>query len=182
MTLLLIPDSVVGVILGGCSMDDHKGDMNRPAQTGDPSAGFGGPPAEILLVEDNAGDVLLTTECLQRTPLPTRLHVVRDGVEALRFLRQEGPHSDAPRPALVLLDLNLPKKDGREVLAEVKADENLRQIPVIILTTSTHEQDVASAYDLHANCYITKPLDLDRFVHVMESIESFWLSVVKLPR
>ena len=163
-------------------MDARSSDLPRPGHAGDPPAEFRGRPADILLVEDNAGDVLLTTECLQRTGMPTRLHVVRDGVEALKFLRRLEPFTDAPRPALVLLDLNLPKRDGREVLADVKTDENLRQIPVIVLTTSTHEQDVTSAYDLHANCYITKPLDLDKFVHVMQSIESFWLSVAELPR
>ncbi len=140
-----------------------------------------GRPIEILLVEDNAGDVLLATESLSTSKLVNRLHVARDGVEALEFLRQEGQFVHAPRPDLILLDLNLPRKDGREVLAEVKADDTLRQIPVVVLTTSTHEQDVASAYDLHANCYITKPIDLDQFMNVVNSIECFWLSIVKLP-
>jgi len=157
-------------------------DAARSSRSSGPVSEYDGRPAEILLVEDNAGDVLLTTECFQQSSASARLHVVRDGVEALTFLRREPPYADAPRPSLVLLDLNLPKKDGREVLAELKADADLRQIPVIVLTTSTHDQDVASAYDLHANCYITKPLGLDEFAHVVRSIESFWLSLATLPK
>ena len=142
-----------------------------------------GPGAfEILLVEDNPGDVLLMKEGLGRVESRTHLSVARDGVEALRFLRRESPFEDAARPDLILLDLNLPRKDGRDVLAEVKSDRELRRIPVIVLTTSTHEQDVLSAYELHANCYITKPIDLEQFLGVVRSIECFWLSVAELPR
>ncbi len=139
-------------------------------------------PVEILLVEDNPGDVRLTQEALKEAKVINHLSVVWDGVEAMTFLRREGEYAAAPRPDLILLDLNLPKKDGRQVLAEVKADENLRRIPVVILTTSSAEQDILKTYDLHANCYITKPLDLDQFVLVAKSIEDFWLSMVKLPR
>jgi two-component system, chemotaxis family, response regulator Rcp1 len=141
----------------------------------------GGRPIEILLVEDNPGDVRLTVEALKDGKVSNRLHVAMDGVEALAFLRQEGPHAGAPRPDVILLDLNLPKKDGREVLAEIKADDHLRRIPVVVLTTSSSEQDILRTYDLHANCYITKPVDLDQFMDVVRSIENFWLSVVKLP-
>jgi chemotaxis family two-component system response regulator Rcp1 len=141
----------------------------------------GGRPIEILLVEDNPGDVRLTTEALKDGKVSNRLHVAKDGVEALAFLRQEDPHADAPRPDLILLDLNLPKKDGREVLEEIKADEHLRRIPVVVLTTSSSEQDILRTYDLHANCYITKPVDLEQFIKVVKGIEDFWLTVVKLP-
>jgi CheY-like chemotaxis protein len=139
-------------------------------------------PIQILLVEDNPGDVRLTREVLKDGRINNTLNVVGDGVEALAFLRREGRYADAVPQDLILLDLNLPKKDGREVLKEMKADPALRRIPVIILTTSSAELDVLSAYDLHANCYITKPVDLDQFVAVVRSIEDFWLAIVKLPR
>lgn len=138
-------------------------------------------PVEILLVEDNPGDVRLTMEALKESKVINRLTVVKDGVEALAFLRRQGPYAQAPRPHLVLLDLNLPKKDGREVLAEIKADEDLKRIPVVILTTSQDEQDVFKSYHLHANCYITKPVDLEQFITVVKSIEDFWLGIVVLP-
>lgn len=140
-----------------------------------------GRPIEILLVEDNPGDVRLILETLKENKLRNSLDVVEDGVEALVFLGREGKYADAPRPDLILLDLNLPKKDGREVLAEIKADENLRRIPVVILTTSKAEEDILKAYDLNANCYVTKPVDLDQFIKVVKSIEEFWLTIVKLP-
>jgi chemotaxis family two-component system response regulator Rcp1 len=136
---------------------------------------------DILLVEDNPGDVRLTQEALKENKLHNNLHVTRNGVEAMAFLRQEGKYAEAPRPGLVLLDLNLPRKDGREVLAEMKSDEALRRIPVVILTTSQAEEDILKTYDLHANCYITKPVDLDRFIKVIQSIKDFWLAIVKLP-
>jgi chemotaxis family two-component system response regulator Rcp1 len=138
-------------------------------------------PIEILLIEDNPGDVRLTIEGLKEAKVYNTLHVARDGIEALRFLRREGPHSDAPRPDLILLDLNLPRKDGREVLAEIKGDEALKRIPIIVLTTSQDEEDIFKTYDLHANCYITKPLDFEQFMHVVQSVEDFWLSVVTFP-
>ena len=140
-----------------------------------------GRPVEILLVEDSPGDVRLTKEALREGKVRNNLSVVTDGVEALAFLRREGRYAAAPRPDVILLDLNLPRKDGREVLAEVKADERLRRIPVVILTTSRDEQDVLESYDLHANCYLTKPVDLDQFIAVVRSIETFWLTVVTLP-
>lgn len=140
-----------------------------------------GRPIKILLVEDNPGDVRLILETLKENKLRNNLDVVEDGVEALAFLGREGKYADAPRPDLILLDLNLPKKDGREVLAEIKADENLRRIPVVILTTSKAEEDILKAYDLNANCYVTKPVDLDQFIKVVKSIEEFWLTIVKLP-
>jgi len=139
------------------------------------------PPVEILLVEDNPGDVRLTKEALREGKVYNNLHWAKDGVEALEFLRQEGKHSAAPRPDIILLDLNLPKKDGREVLASIKNDDRFKQIPVVILTTSEAEEDVLRSYELHANCYVTKPLDLDQFVTVVKSIEDFWLAIVKLP-
>ena len=145
------------------------------------SSALAGRPAEILLVEDNPGDVRLTRETLKESQLIHRLSVTVDGVEALAFLRREGRYTGETRPDLILLDLNLPKKDGREVLAEIKADENLRRIPVIVLTTSSAEQDILRIYDLHANCYITKPVDLDQFSAVVKSIEAFWFTIVKLP-
>lgn len=138
-------------------------------------------PIEILLVEDNPGDVRLTQEALAEAKVRNNLAVARDGVEALSYLRREAPFEDATRPDLVLLDLNLPRKDGREVLAEIKADPLLRRLPVVVLTTSTAEKDVFETYDLHANCYITKPVDLDQFVGIVTSIEDFWLTIVKLP-
>lgn len=140
-----------------------------------------GRPIEILLVEDNPGDVRLTREAFKEAKMRNNLHAVADGVEAMEFLHREGEHADAARPDIILLDLNLPRKDGREVLAEVKADPELRRIPVVILTTSKAAEDIAKTYDLHANCYITKPVDFDRFIEVVKTIEGFWLTVVKLP-
>jgi len=145
------------------------------------NGGAQGEPIEILLVEDNTGDVRLTVEALKEGKVRNRMSVVRDGVEALAFLRREGPYRDAPRPDLILLDLNLPRKDGREVLADVKGDPELRRIPVVILTTSQEEKDIFKSYDLHANCYITKPIDLEQFVTVAKAVEDFWLTIVKLP-
>ena len=136
---------------------------------------------EILLVEDNPGDVRLTQEALREGKVPNRLSVVGDGAEALAFLSQQGAYTAAPRPDIILLDLNLPKKSGLEVLAEIKADARLRRIPVVVLTTSEAEQDILRSYDLHANCYITKPVDLDQFIDSMRRIDGFWLGIVKLP-
>lgn len=138
-------------------------------------------PIEILLVEDNPGDVRLTREALREAKVANNLHVAPDGVAALAFLRREGEFADAVRPDVILLDLNLPRKDGREVLAEVKDDAELRTIPVVVLTSSKAEQDVVRAYDLHANCYVTKPVDFDQFITVVKSIEDFWFTIVKLP-
>lgn len=138
-------------------------------------------PIEVLLVEDDPGDVLLIREAFEDNKVANRLHVVADGVEALDFMRQTGEHAEAPRPDLVLLDLNLPRKDGREVLAEVKNDDALRTIPVVVLTTSQAEEDVLRSYDLHANAYVTKPVDFDRFIGVVRQIDQFFVSVVKLP-
>lgn len=138
-------------------------------------------PVQILLVDDNPGDVRLTQEALKESKVNNELFVVEDGVEAMEFLRRTGKYADAPRPDIVLLDLNLPRKDGREVLQEIKEDEELRRIPVVILTTSDHEHDILRSYDLHANCYITKPLDLRQFALIVKSIESFWFTIVKLP-
>jgi len=138
-------------------------------------------PIQILLVEDNDGDVFLTMEALKDAKIANSVHVVHDGVEALEFLRRQGKYATAPRPDLILLDLNLPRKDGRQVLREIKDDPSLRRIPVVILTTSKGEEDVLRAYDLHANCYITKPVDFNRFMEVVKSIEEFWLTVVRLP-
>jgi two-component system, chemotaxis family, response regulator Rcp1 len=145
------------------------------------TAGAAGRPVELLLVEDNPGDVELTREALDEARVHNRLSVVGDGVEALAFLRRQGAHAAAPRPDLVLLDLNLPRKDGREVLAEIKRDPELRRIPVVVLTTSEAEKDVLGAYDLYASAYIVKPVDLDQFLSVVRSIEGFWLSVVTFP-
>jgi two-component system, chemotaxis family, response regulator Rcp1 len=139
------------------------------------------PPVEILLIEDNPGDVRLTQEALKEGKVYNNLHWAKDGVEALEFLRREGKHAKAPRPDIILLDLNLPKKDGREVLAVVKRDNDLKQIPVVVLTTSKAEEDVLKSYELHANCYVTKPVDLEKFIHVVQSIDRFWLTVVTLP-
>ncbi len=136
---------------------------------------------DILLVEDNPGDARLAQEALKEGRMTSRLKVVVDGVEAMAYLRHEGQYAGSPRPHLVLLDLNLPRKDGRQVLAEMKADDDLRRIPVVVLTTSQAEQDILRSYDLHANCYITKPVDLDRFISVVRSIEEYWCSVVTLP-
>ena len=138
-------------------------------------------PAEILLVEDNPSDVRLTVEAMKEGKVLNNLSVVVDGEEAMSFLRQEGKYSTAPRPDLILLDLNLPKKDGREVLAELKSIGNLKRIPVIILSTSKLEEDIITTYDLHANCFITKPVDLDKFIAVIKQIESFWFTIVNLP-
>lgn len=141
-----------------------------------------GRPIEILLVEDNPGDVRLTMEGLNEGKVRNNLHVARDGVEALAFLRREGQFAGAVRPDLVLLDLNLPRKDGREVLSEIKSEPDLKTIPVVVLTTSRAEQDVLHSYRLQANCYITKPVDLEQFMTVVKSIEDFWLTIVTLPR
>ena len=138
-------------------------------------------PIEILLVEDSPGDVLLTREALRDAKIRLNLQVAVDGEEAVALLRREGKYATAPRPDLVLLDLNLPKKDGREVLKEIKADSNLAIIPVVILTTSASEVDILRSYQLHANCFVTKPVDLDQFLTVVKSIDNFWLTVVKLP-
>jgi chemotaxis family two-component system response regulator Rcp1 len=140
-----------------------------------------GRPIEILLVEDNPGDVRLTIEALKEGKVRNNLSVAKDGVEALAFLRREGNFAKAERPDLILLDLNLPRKDGREVLAVIKEDPVLRRIPVVVLTTSKAEEDILRTYDLHANCYITKPVDLDQFISVVRSIDEFWLAVVRLP-
>ncbi len=136
---------------------------------------------QILLVEDNSGDARLTLEALKETGLYNKLQHVVDGVEALAYLRREVRHAHAVRPDLILLDLNLPRKDGREVLAEIKADQELRRIPVVVLTTSQSEEDISKAYDLNANCYVAKPVDLDHFIKVVRIIEEFWLTIVKLP-
>ena len=138
-------------------------------------------PIDILLVEDNPGDERLTREALKEGKVYSNLHWVKDGVEAMTFLRREGRFGDAPRPDIILLDLNLPKKDGREVLAVIKKDSVLKHIPVVVLTTSEAEEDVLKSYELHANCYVTKPVDLEKFIHVVQSIDRFWLTVVTLP-
>ncbi|MEJ2143222.1 MAG: response regulator [Gammaproteobacteria bacterium] len=135
----------------------------------------------ILLVEDNPGDVRLTREALKEAKVNNQLFVVEDGVEAMAFLRNEGEYADTPRPDLILLDLNLPKKDGREVLEEIKHDSELKRIPVVVLTTSRAEEDILKSYNLHANCYVTKPVDLDQFINIVKSIEDFWLTIVRLP-
>ena len=136
---------------------------------------------DILLVEDNPGDVDLAREALEGNKMCNELHVVADGEAAMAYLRRQGKYADAPRPDLILLDLNLPKKDGREVLAEIKADQDLRRIPVVILTMSRDEEDILKSYDLHANCYITKPIDIGQFFKVVKTIEEFWLGIVALP-
>ena len=138
-------------------------------------------PVEILLVEDNPGDERLTREALKEGKVYSNLHWVKDGVEAMAFLRRAGQYKDVPRPDIILLDLNLPKKDGREVLQDIKTDPDLRRIPVVVLTTSKAEEDVLRTYDLHANCYVTKPVDLEKFIVVVKSIDVFWLTVVTLP-
>jgi CheY-like chemotaxis protein len=138
-------------------------------------------PIEILLVEDNPGDVRLTKEALKEAKVINNLTVLKDGEEALAYLRRQGPYDKAARPHLILLDLNLPRKDGREVLAQIKAEDALKRIPVVVLTTSQDEQDVLKSYNLHANCYVTKPVDLDQFIRVVQSIEDFWLGIVVLP-
>ena len=142
----------------------------------------GAVPVEILLVEDNPGDVRLTTEAFREARVHNRLHVAVDGVDALAFLRREGRHREAPRPDLILLDLNLPRRTGREVLEEIKEDQQLKHIPVVILTTSQAERDILESYRLRANAYVTKPVDLEQFLKVIQSIEQFWLEIVKLSR
>jgi CheY-like chemotaxis protein len=136
---------------------------------------------EILLVEDNPGDARLAEEALKDAKVRNNLHWVDDGVEAMTFLRRQGKYEGAPRPDVILLDLNLPKKDGREVLADIKADDDLKRIPVVVLTVSNAEADIVKSYNLHANCYIRKPLDLDQFIEVVKAIKDFWLTIVKLP-
>jgi chemotaxis family two-component system response regulator Rcp1 len=140
-----------------------------------------GKPIDILLVEDNPGDVELVREALQDGKVSNEMHVAVDGVEALKFLKREGAHAPAQCPDLILLDLNLPKKNGREVLREIKSDPDLRFIPVVVLTSSKAEEDILKSYNLHANCYVTKPVDFEQFMKVVKSIEDFWLTVVKLP-
>lgn len=139
-------------------------------------------PVEVLLVEDNPGDVLLTREALREGKVHAHLNVVTDGEMALAYLRRQPPFESAPRPDLILLDLNLPRKNGQEVLAEIKSDDYFRRIPVVVLTSSEAEQDILKSYDLHANCFVTKPVSLDQFIRVVQSIEEFWLTLVKLPR
>lgn len=141
-----------------------------------------GQSIEILLVEDNPGDVRLTVEALRDSKVQNKLYVAKDGVEATAFLRREGKYADAPHPDLILLDLNLPKKNGPEVLADIKEDPTLKHIPVVILTSSKAEEDIIKTYNLHANCYITKPIDLEQFILVVKSIRDFWLTIVKLPK
>lgn len=136
---------------------------------------------EILMVEDNPADIRLTQEAFKDAKVLNNMHIVVDGEEAMAFLRREGNYPDAPRPDLILLDLNLPKKDGREVLAEIKKDPELKRIPVVILTTSEDEKDIFKAYDLHVNAYVKKPVDLNQFMKVVEAVEDFWLTVVRLP-
>jgi CheY-like chemotaxis protein len=138
-------------------------------------------PIVILLAEDNPGDARLAMEALREAKVRNNVYIVMDGVEAMAFLRKEGKYAEKPRPDVILLDLNMPRKDGREVLAEVKADPDLKRIPVVILTVSQAEQDILKSYNLHANCYITKPVDLDQFLIVVKSIEDFWFTVVRLP-
>ncbi len=137
--------------------------------------------ATILLVEDNRGDADLVRLALDENKIRTDLHVVKDGVEAMEFVRKIGAYADAPRPDVILLDLNLPRKDGREVLAEIKSDDDLKRIPVVVLTTSTQDEDVLKAYNLNANCYVTKPVDFEQFAKVVRHIDSFWFEIVTLP-
>lgn len=145
-------------------------------------SGFGiNRPIEILLVEDNPGDVRLTVEALKDGKIRNNLSVVRDGVQAMTFLRREGKYAESPRPDLILLDLNLPRKDGREVLSEIKKSPTMQHTPVVVLTTSDARPDILRSYELHANCYITKPVDLEQFIQVVRSIEDFWLTIVRLP-
>lgn len=145
------------------------------------SMGTLGRPVEFLLAEDNPGDVRLTREALRESNIESNLYVAKDGVEAMDFLLRRGEHANAPTPDIMLLDLNLPKMDGRQVLEAIKSNPDLRRIPVAVMTSSEAEQDVLRAYDLHANCYVCKPVDLDQFVQVIQSLEKFWLTVVKLP-
>ena len=138
-------------------------------------------PIEVLLIEDNPGDAQLTRIALEDSKMSVNLNVVEDGVEAIAFLQKQGQYTNAPHPDLVLLDLNLPRKDGRQVLSEMKADDALKRIPIVVLTTSGAEEDILNAYELNANCYITKPVDFDQFVKIVQSIENFWFTIVKLP-
>ena len=138
-------------------------------------------PVDILLVEDNPGDARLAIEALNESTVPNTVHAVRDGEEAMAFLHQEGKYASAPRPDLILLDLNLPKKDGREVLAEIKENPDLKCIPVVVMTTSNAEEDIRKTYNLHVNCYVTKPVEFDHFMKVIKSLEDFWLATVRLP-
>jgi two-component system, chemotaxis family, response regulator Rcp1 len=138
-------------------------------------------PVEILIVEDNQGDIRLTREALKESTLRNNLHVAEDGIEAMAFLHRQGPYQNAPTPDLILLDLNLPRKDGRQVLAEVKNDPVLQRIPVVILTTSSADQDIVDTYNLHANCYVVKPVGLNEFLRIVKAIEDFWLTIVRLP-
>ena len=135
----------------------------------------------ILLIEDNPGDVRLTLEALKESKIINNLQVVEDGIEALSYLKKDGNYKDKPRPDLIILDLNLPKKDGREVLGEIKSEDSLKQIPIVILTTSEAEEDIIKSYELHANCYITKPVNMEQFVKVVKSVGEFWFSIVMLP-
>ncbi|MFB6139913.1 MAG: response regulator [Halosimplex sp.] len=144
-------------------------------------SGHQGQPVEILLAEDNPGDAKLTRKALERGNVVNNLHVVTDGVEALDYLRQAGEYAQQPRPDLILLDLNMPRKGGREVLADIKDDEELRRIPVVVMTSSEAEEDIVQSYDLHANAYLTKPIDFEGFLDVVQRIEEFWLTVVKMP-
>ena len=139
------------------------------------------PKADLLLVEDSAAEARLAFEALQETDFPVRLHIASDGVQAMDFLKRQAPYQDAPRPWLVLLDLNLTRKDGREVLRDIKADDDLRRIPVVVLTTSKEKSDISRAYELHANCYIQKPLELDLFIEIVKSIHRYWLQLAELP-
>ncbi len=141
-----------------------------------------GNQVEILLVEDNQADVRLTVEALKEGKISNHLNIARDGMEATDFLKKRGKFANAPDVELILLDLNLPKKDGRSVLAEIKEDENLRRIPVVVMTTSKAEEDIIKSYNLHANCYIIKPIDFDKFIDVVKAIEDFWVSIVTLPK
>lgn len=140
-----------------------------------------GRPVEILLVEDNPGDVRLTTEAFREARVCNRIHTVPDGVEAMAFLNREGSYTNVPCPDLILLDLNLPRKDGREVLAAIKSDEKIKHIPVVVLTTSKAEEDIIRSYELQANCFVSKPVELDQFITTMKAVGDFWLAIVKLP-
>jgi chemotaxis family two-component system response regulator Rcp1 len=151
-------------------------DINMPNSNHSPRR-----PAEILLVEDEPGDAYLTQEALKNSPIPCRVHLVEDGAQAMAFLRRFDPHTEAPRPDLILLDLNLPRKDGRQVLAEIKADPSLTTIPVVIMTTSKAEGDILSSYQLRANSFVTKPLELEQFIAAVRTIQEFWLAVAQLP-
>ena len=160
--------------------DVREDSMNKVFDKTTGSSGLG-KPIEILLVEDNPEDASLTMETLKEGRIHNNISLVEDGVQAMEFLRRVAPYADAPRPDLILLDLQLPRKNGREVLSEVKEDRDLRRIPVVIMTTSAAEQDIFESYDLHANCYLTKPVELDEFIGVVRKIEDFWLTIVKLP-